>query len=195
MRYGESFDPLQYFLNQIQFRKFFIKMTYDNFTIKAQESILKAQQIAAGLEQQSVDTTHLLKGIIETDESVPQFLFSKMGVNIASLKKQLEEIVKTYPKVQGGDKQYLTNDANQSLSRAKKVLPEFGDEYISVELILLGILQGADKAAKLLKDLGANEKALKSAIMELRKGKKVTDQSAEDQYNALAKYAINLNAQ
>ncbi len=170
-------------------------MTYDNFTIKAQESILKAQQIAAGLEQQSVDTTHLLKGVIETDESVPQFLFSKMGVNIASLKKQLEEVVKSYPKVQGGDKQYLTNDANQSLSRAKKVLPEFGDEYISVELILLGILQGADKAAKLLKELGANEKALKSAIMELRKGKKVTDQSAEDQYNALAKYAINLNAQ
>lgn len=169
-------------------------MTYDNFTIKAQEAILKAQQIAAGMDQQTVDTTHLLKGMIESDESVPQFLLSKMGVNMATLKRQLDEVVKTYPKVQGAEKQYLTNDANQSLSRAKKLLAEFSDEYISIELMLMGVLQGTDKAAKLLKELGANEKDLRTAILELRKGRKVTDPNAEEQYNALGKYGINLNA-
>jgi ATP-dependent Clp protease ATP-binding subunit ClpB len=169
-------------------------MTYDNFTIKAQEAILKAQQIAAGLEQQSVDTTHLLKGILETDESVPQFLLSKMGVNLPALKKTLDEAVRAYPRVEGADKQYLTNDANQSLSRAKKLLKEFSDEYISIELIMMGILQGTDKAARILKDSGATEKDLKAAILDLRKGRKVTDPSAEEQYNAINKYAINLNA-
>jgi ATP-dependent Clp protease ATP-binding subunit ClpB len=171
-------------------------MTYDNFTIKAQESILKAQQIAGGLDQQSVDSTHLLRGIIETDESVPNFLFSKMGVSTATLKIQLDEAVKSYPKVSGGsEKQYLTTDANAALARAKKFMAEFEDQYISVEMILLGILTGKDKAAQLLKDNGADEKSMKAAIKELRKGSKVTDPSAEDQYNALSKYAINLNGQ
>jgi ATP-dependent Clp protease ATP-binding subunit ClpB len=169
-------------------------MTYDNFTIKAQESILKAQQLAGGLEQQSVDTPHIIRGILDTDESVPNFLFSKMGVNTATLKVQLDEAVKGYPKVTGGEKQYLTTDANNALSRAKKLMVEFGDQYISVEMILLGILTGKDKGAQLLKDNGATEKALKAAIQELRKGSSVTDPSAEDQYNALSKYAINLNA-
>ncbi|MEZ4980573.1 MAG: AAA family ATPase [Saprospiraceae bacterium] len=169
-------------------------MTYDNFTIKAQESILKAQQLAGGLEQQSVDTPHLIRGILDTDESVPNFLFSKMGVNTAALKVQLDEAVKGYPKVTGGEKQYLTTDANNALSRAKKLMTEFGDQYISVEMILLGILTGKDKGAQLLKDNGATEKTMKAAIQELRKGRSVTDPSAEDQYNALSKYAINLNA-
>lgn len=168
-------------------------MTYDNFTIKAQESILKAQQIAGGLEQQSVDTPHLLKGMLETDESVTAFLLKKMGVVLPTLKQRLEDEIKTYPKVQGGDKQYLTNDANKALAVAKKILPEFGDEYISIELILLGILKGNDKGARILKELGATEDGLKAAIQELRKGRKVTDQNAEETYNALSKYAINLN--
>ena len=125
-------------------------MTYDNFTIKAQESILKAQQIAAGLDQQQVDTTHLLKGILETDENVASFLLQKTGINIPALKNKLEEEIRNYPKVQGTEKQFLTNDANKSLSAAKKALKDFGDEYISIELILLGIVRGTDKAAKLL---------------------------------------------
>lgn len=171
-------------------------MTYDNFTIKAQESILKAQQIAGGLDQQSVDSTHLLKGILETDESVPNFLFSKMGVSAATLKIQLEEAVNGYPKVSGGsEKQYLTTDANAALDRAKKLMAEFEDQYISIELILLGILSGKDKAAQILKDNGADQKSMKAAIKELRKGSKVTDPSAEEQYNALSKYAISLNGQ
>ena len=168
-------------------------MTYDNFTIKAQESILKAQQIAAGLDQQQVDTVHLIKGILETDESVAGFLLGKSDVNLDMLRRKLDEAVLKYPKVEGSDKQFLTNDANKSLSRAKTLLKEFGDQYISVELVLMGILQGDDSGAKLLKELGANEQLMRGAITELRKGRKVTDQSSDDSYNALAKYAVNLN--
>ena len=170
-------------------------MTYDNFTIKSQEAILKAQQIAGGFEQQTVETTHLIKGILETDESVAEFLLKKVDVIIPVLKKEVDQIIPTYPKVMGSEKQYLSADANKALARAKKLLPEFGDQYISIELILLGILQGTDKGAKILKGLGANEKGLKAAILELRKGSKVTDQHSENQYNALGKFAINLNEQ
>lgn len=168
-------------------------MTYDNFTIKSQEAILKAQQIAATLGQQTVDTTHLIKGILDTDENVPKFLLQKMDINMMTLERRLAEVIKTYPKVEGTEKQYLTPEANKSLSRAKKLLKVFGDEYISIELMLMGIVQGKDKGGLLLKELGATEKALKSAITELRKGRKVTDQSADGNYNALAKFAINLN--
>ncbi|NRB62769.1 MAG: type VI secretion system ATPase TssH, partial [Saprospiraceae bacterium] len=136
-------------------------MTYDNFTIKAQESILKAQQIAAGMDQQQVDTTHLIRGIIETDENVAKFLLQKTGVNMASLNRNLDEAIRTYPKVEGSEKQYLTKDANKALSRAKKLMPDFGDEYISIELILLGILTGDDKGGKILKTEGVTEKELK----------------------------------
>ena len=168
-------------------------MTYDNFTVKAQESILKAQQIAGGLDQQSVDTVHLIKGVIETDEELTDFLFKKMGVNTISLKKQLNKAIESFPKVEGTDKQYLTNDSNAALSRAKKLIKEFGDDFISVEIILLSILKGKDKAARILKDEGATEKGMKQAINELRKGRKVTDQQSDNQYNALKKFAINLN--
>lgn len=168
-------------------------MTYDNFTIKAQESILKAQQIAAGLDQQQVDTPHLIKGIMETDDNVTNFLFQKMDVSIIALKTKLDTAVKGYPKVEGSEKQFLTNEANKALSRAKKMLKEYGDEYISIELMLMGVLQGTDKGATILKELGATEEELKKSIEELRKGKKVTDQSAEETYNSLGKYAINLN--
>jgi ATP-dependent Clp protease ATP-binding subunit ClpB len=168
-------------------------MTYDNFTIKAQEAILKAQNIAGSLEQQSVDTVHLVLGIMEIDEELSKFLLQKMGVNMIQLKDKLLKEAKSYPRVKGADKQYLTTDANQSLSRAKKMLPEFEDEYISLELILLGIVKGKDKAAMILKELGVTEKDLIQAIRELRKGRKVTDQNTDGQYNALKKFAVNLN--
>jgi ATP-dependent Clp protease ATP-binding subunit ClpB len=168
-------------------------MTYDNFTIKAQEAILKAQQIAGGLDQQQVDTPHLIRGIIETEENVSKFLLQKMGVNVATLKRKIEEALETYPRVEGDGKQYLTNDANKALSTAKKKLKDFGDEYISIELMLYGILSGNDKGAQLLKEEGASLDGLEAAILELRKGRKVTDQSAEENYNALNKFAINLN--
>jgi ATP-dependent Clp protease ATP-binding subunit ClpB len=168
-------------------------MTYDNFTIKSQEAILKAQQIAAGNDQQNVDTVHLLKGILQTDESTPQFLLKKADVNMAMLNSELDKAISSLPKVEGADKQFLTNDANKAIGQAKKLLKDFGDEYISIELLLLGILRGKDKGAMILKNLGATEKNLKAAITELRKGSKVTDQNAEGQYNALNKFAINLN--
>ncbi|MCB0517746.1 MAG: AAA family ATPase [Lewinellaceae bacterium] len=169
-------------------------MTYDNFTIKAQDAILKAQQIAAGLSQQNVDSAHLIKGILETDEHVATFLLEKSGVSLDVLRRQNETLIQLTPKVTGTEKQFLTPEANKALARAKKLLPDFGDEYISIELILMGILQGEDKAGKLLKMLGASEETLRSAIIELRKGEKVSDQSSDEQFNALTKYAVNLNA-
>ncbi|MFK7808079.1 MAG: ATP-dependent chaperone ClpB [Saprospiraceae bacterium] len=168
-------------------------MTYDNFTIKAQESILKAQKLAESYDQQTVDTPHLIRGILMTDEHVPQFLLKKMDVSIPRLQKLLDDSIKTYPKVSGADKQYLTNDANKALSRAKSLMKQMGDEFISVETMLLGILTGTDRGGMMLKELGATEDGLKAAIKELRKGSKVTDKSSEDTYNALSKYGINLN--
>ena len=168
-------------------------MTYDNFTIKSQEAILKAQQIAGAYEQQIVETPHLLKGIIENDESVPAFLFQKMGVNLPAVKEELTKAIKGYPRVSGQEKQHLSNDSNKALAKAKTLLKEFADDYISIELILLGILQGKDKAAQILKDQGASSGELKKAIKELRKGRKVTDQSVDNTYNSLKKFAINLN--
>ena len=168
-------------------------MTYDNFTIKSQESILKAQQIAGAIDQQVVDTPHLILGIIETDEEVSKFLLQKMNIDFLTLKKKLYEIIKTYPKVEGADKQYLSEDANKALARAKKMLKQFGDEYISIELILLALVEGRDKGAQALKDLGATATGTKRAIEELRKGRKVTDQNTDNNYNSLKKFAINLN--
>ncbi len=170
-------------------------MTYDNFTIKAQEAILQAQQLAAGYEQQSVDTSHLLKGMLQVDDSITDFLLKKAGVNVPRFTEALDKLIWETPKVQGADKQYLTNEANKAVAAAKTLLKDFGDEYISLELLLLGIVKGADKAARFLREQGATLEVLTAAVKELRKGRKVTDQAAEQTYNALQKYAINLTEQ
>ncbi len=170
-------------------------MTYDNFTLKAQDAIMKAQQIAVGLSQQQVDTAHLLKGILETDEHVSTFLLEKAGVSMQMLRRQIDQLIAKVPKVAGTEKQYLTPEANKALARAKKLLPDYGDQYISIELILLGIVQGNDAGGKMMRLLGATEEGLRKAILELRKGGKVTDQSSDEQFNALTKYAVNLNQQ
>lgn len=156
---------------------------------------MRAQQIAGGLGQQNVDTPHLLKSILETDEEVSKFLLGKLEVNLATLGTSLDQAITAYPRVEGTDKQYLTNDSNKALSKARAYMQEFGDTYISLELILLGILAGNDRGARILKEQGVTEAGLKAAITELRKGKKVDEQSAEDSYNALKRYAINLNEQ
>jgi len=170
-------------------------MTYDNFTIKAQEAILQAQQIAAGYEQQSVDSSHLLKGILNADDSVTDFLLKKTGVNMARFEEELDKLIWETPKVKGADKQYLTNEANKAIATAKAMLKDFGDEYISLELLLLGISKGSDKTSRLLRENGATLDALTAAVKELRKGRKVTEQTTEHVYNALQKYAINLTEQ
>ncbi len=167
-------------------------MTFDNFTVKAQEAIFEAQSLTSNLNQQTVDTPHLIGGIIKSDESVAEFLLKKCGVNLPVFKTQLEQLIKTYPKVEGGDKEYLSNESNKALAKAKNLLSELGDEYISIEVLLLAISYGNDKGGKILKENGVTSDLLKKAIAELRKGKKVTDQHSENSYNALNKYAINL---
>lgn len=167
-------------------------MTYDNFTIKAQEAILQAQQLAAGYEQQSVDTSHLLKGMLSLQDSGIDFLLKKSGVNMARLDEDLQKLIWETPRVQNADKQYLTNDANKAIANAKALLKDFGDEYISVELMLLGLAKSTDKTAKLLNSQGATFNLLSAAVNELRKGRKITDQTTELVFNALQKYAINL---
>ena len=169
-------------------------MTYDNFTIKAQESILKSQQLAGENNQQMVDTAHLLRGILSEDENIAGFLLKKVGVNMATLESELEKLIQSFPKIQGGvDKQYLSGEANKVLSKAKSLAKEFGDEFIPVELVLLAIVQGNDRTGKLLREQGATDENVRKAITELRKGRKVTDQGSENTYNAISKYAINLN--
>ena len=168
-------------------------MTYDNFTIKAQEAILKGQQMAGALEQQQVDTSHLLRGVVEVDDRLSAFLFEKMGISLKPLIDKLQSQIARIPKVKGAEKQFLTSDSNAALAKAKNLMKEFGDEFISLELIIMGILDGKDATSRILKDLGATTKDLKAAIQELRKGRKVDDQHSDDQYNSLNKFAINLN--
>ena len=134
-------------------------MTYENFTTKAQEAIIQAQKIAKEMDQQQVDTPHLIAGIMTVDESVADFIFNKVGVNTDAVRREIKETLRGYPKVEGSTKQYLSNDANRALSRAKKMLKDFGDQYISIELMLLGIIQGAsDKGARILKEARGDER-------------------------------------
>ena len=139
-------------------------MTYENFTIKAQDAILRAQEIATNLDQQIVDSCHLAKAVIEVDEKLAEFIFSKLAVNVQKLKHELDTAIRSVPKVQGGGKQYLSNDANQILVQAKKLMPEFGDEYISLELILMAIAKGTDSASKIFKSNGISAEGIKQGI-------------------------------
>lgn len=169
-------------------------MNLNNFTTKSQEAVQQAIQIATVNGQQYIENGHLLKGILEVDENVTPFILKKLNVNTQLFSAALNKIVENYPKVSGGQPM-LSNHANQALSKASSYLKEFGDEYVSIEHLLLGILSTKDTISTLLKDNGVTEKDLKAAITELRKGSKVTSQSAEDTYNALNKFAVNLNEQ
>ena len=169
-------------------------MDFKNFTIKAQEAVQKATEIAGGNQQQAVETGHLLKGLFQSDESVFSFLANKLGANLNILTPRLDAIVAAYPKVSGGSP-YFANDAAAAVQRANGAMKDMGDEFVSVEHLLLGVLSGKDAVATLLKDTGFNDKDLKAAIQELRGGRKVTSQSAEDQYQSLNRYATNLNEQ
>ncbi len=167
-------------------------MNFNNYTIKSQEAIQQAQQIATGLGQQSIETGHILKGILEVDENVAPFILSKLGINTNVFKQALDKIVESYPKVSGGN-QYLSQNANKVLQKATAYLKEFKDEYVTIEHLLLALLDSGDTVAQFMKDNGIKEKEMKAAIQELRKGEKVTSQSQEEQYNSLNKYAKNLN--
>src|SRR5277367_2560272 len=167
-------------------------MNFNNFTIKAQEAVQKASEIASGNQQQAIETAHLLKGLLLADENVISYLLKKLNVNVNRLNETLDQQIGAFPKVSGSDI-YLSSGANSALQKAQNYLKEFKDEFVSVEHILLGILSVNDKTSIALKDYGVNEKDIKKAIMSLRGDSKVTGQNAEATYNALNKYARNLN--
>ena len=167
-------------------------MTLDKFTIKAQQAVQKAQEIAVASQHQAIECVHLLKGVLSEDENVTPYLLKKMDVNVPRLGQQVDELLGRQPRVSGGS-MYLSNDANQALVKASQLATGMGDDFVSIEHLLLGIVDGRSQASQLLKDAGVSEKLLKAAIADLRKGSKVSSQSAEESYNALSKYAKNLN--
>ncbi|MGF7215120.1 ATP-dependent Clp protease ATP-binding subunit ClpB [Spirosoma lacussanchae] len=173
-------------------------MNVNNYTIKAQEVVQHAAQMAQGNQQQTVETGHVLKAILEEDPNTVGFLAKKLGTDIKRLTLALDAIINGYPKVvvAGGQQQgiYLGNDLNAALQRAQTQMKDFGDEYVSVEMMLLGLVGGKDTVATLLKDIGFSEKTLKDAIRDLRgKNNPVKDQNAEATYQSLERYGINLN--
>jgi ATP-dependent Clp protease ATP-binding subunit ClpB len=167
-------------------------MNLNNFTIKAQEAVQKAQEMATANQHQAIETCHLLKGLLTVDENVTPYLLKKMDVVPERISQQLDTIIQSLPHVSGGD-MYLSNDANKALVAASQTATSMGDDFVSVEHLLLGLVAGNDQVGKLLKGAGVSEKSLKAAIADLRKGSKVASQSAEETFNALNKYAKNLN--
>ena len=167
-------------------------MDLNKFTIRSQQAIQQAQTIASGHGHQILENGHLLKGILEVDQDVAPFLLKKLNVNLPVMQQALDHIVEGYPKVQGGQIS-LSRTAHDALTKALASLKEFGDEFASVEHLLIGILESGDTVGQLLKDNGVTRKDLIAAIKELRKGERVTSQSQEETYNALNKYAKDLN--
>ena len=167
-------------------------MNFNNFTIKSQEVVQKAIDYAKASGQQMIEPEHILKAIISESEPIVNFIFQKTGAALGSVKSALDAAIAALPKVSGGDVA-LSRESNEALQKAVDYSKKNGDEYVSVEAMLMGILQTRCKASQILKDAGLTEKDLQAAIQELRKGNKVKDQSAEETYQALSKYAINLN--
>lgn len=167
-------------------------MNFNNFTIKSQEVVQKAIDYAKASGQQMIEPEHILKAIITESEPIVNFIFQKTGAALGSVKSALDAAIAALPKVSGGDVA-LSRESNEALQKAVDYSKKNGDEYVSVEAMLMGILQTRCKASQILKDAGLTEKELQAAIQELRKGNKVKDQSAEETYQALSKYAINLN--
>lgn len=167
-------------------------MNFNKFTIKSQEAIQQAQQIAQSFEHQQIENAHILKAIFEVDENVAPFIFKKNGVNIELVKQLVDKTLESYAKVQGGDIM-LSRNASTMLNNAQNEASKLKDEYVAIEHLLLSLLKTNDTTSQILKDQGVTEKGLIAAIEELRKGSNVTSQSAEETYNSLNKYARNLN--
>lgn len=167
-------------------------MNLNNFTIKAQEAIQYAFEVAQGHQHQAVEPGHLLKGVLHAGENMVSFLLGKLGVNGRQIEKVLNSIIESYPRVSGGEN-YLSSDSAKVLQEAIKFSKDEGDQYVSLEFLLLGLLTAGGSVAQLLKDAGVAEKDLRKAIEELRKGNKVQSQSAEETFDSLDRYAINLN--
>ncbi|MGA9588708.1 MAG: ATP-dependent chaperone ClpB [Salegentibacter sp.] len=167
-------------------------MNLNNFTIKSQEAIQQAQQLAQEMGHQQIENEHLFKAITLVDENVTPFLLKKLNINVKLFNEILDRTLESFPKVSGGDIM-LSREAGKTVNEATSIAKKMNDEYVSVEHLLLAIFRSSSKVAQILKDQGATEKGLKAAIEELRKGDRVTSQSAEETYNSLNKYARNLN--
>ena len=167
-------------------------MNFNNFTIKSQEAIQQAQQIAQGLGHQQIENEHIYKGIAEVDEHVLPYLLKKLNVNQQLLSQILESTLQSFPKVQGGQLQ-LSSNANTAVLEASNIAKKMNDEYVSIEHLLLAVFDSKSKIAQIFKDQGVTKKALQTAIEQVRNGERVTSQSAEDTYQSLSKYAKNLN--
>ncbi len=169
-------------------------MNFNKFTIKSQEAVQKAIEITRNSGSQAIEPVHLLKGVMTEGDSLVKFVFQKVGANIGQLSMLIDKAISSLPKVSGGEP-YFSRETNDVLQKSLDVAKDNGDEYVTIEALLLALYLIKSQASTILKDLGLNEKDMRVAIDELRKGKKATEQSAEDTYNALSKYAINLNEQ
>ena len=167
-------------------------MNFNNFTIKSQEVVQKAIELTRQSGQQQIEPVHILKALISESETIVNFVFQKLEANLNSVNLAIDKEIQGLPKVSGGEV-FLSRESNDALQKAIDFSKSMGDEYVSVEALLMGILKTRNKASQILKDAGVTENGLKAAIQELRKGNKITQQSAEDSYQALGKYAINLN--
>src|SRR5690625_2902127 len=167
-------------------------MNFDNLTIKSQEVLQQAQQLAHNFGHQQIENEHIFKAILTVDENVTPFILQKLGVNVDMFTQVLDKTLESFPKVSGGNIM-LSREAGTMLNEASSIATKMKDEYVTIEHIILAIFKSRSKVAQILKDQGATEKALRAAIEELRKGDRVTSQSAEETYNALNKYANNLN--
>ena len=167
-------------------------MKFDNFTIKSQEAVQKALEMAANGGQQAVGTLHLLAGVLAVGENVTQFLFGKTGVNTASLQEVVNKRLQALPRVQGGGEPYLERDANEVLLRSQQVAKQMGDTFVGLEPLLMALLEVKSEASVLLKEQGLTAEALRQAVNELRGGRKADSASSEETYQALSKYARNL---
>ena len=167
-------------------------MDFSKFTLKTQEAIQKAQQVALEKGHQTIENAHLLKGVMLADTTITPFLLKKLNVNVALLQQALDKMLDSFPKVTGGSMS-LSSEANIAINRAQNFLKEFNDEFVAIEHLLLAIGGGNDKASQMMRDAGVSSKELKKAILELRKGQRVTSASQEETYNSLEKYAKNLN--
>ena len=166
-------------------------MNFNNFTIKSQEAVQQAVNLAQGMGQQAIEPEHLLAGVMKVGENVTNFLFQKLGVNDRQIQSSIDKMIASLPKVQGGEP-YLSREANEVLQKAVETSKELGDEYVSLEAIILALLNVKSNVSTVLKDAGMTDSELRAAITELRRGQKVTSQSSEDTYQSLNKYAINL---
>ena len=167
-------------------------MNFNNFTIKSQEAVQEAVNLVQSRGQQAIEPAHILHGVMKVGENVTNFIFQKLGMNGQQVALVVDKQIDSLPKVSGGEP-YLSRESNEVLQKATQYSKEMGDEFVSLEHILLALLTVKSTVSTILKDAGMTEKELRDAINELRKGEKVTSQSSEDNYQALEKYAINLN--